>query len=290
MVKKPAEGHMSNRILIIGASGFIGQIFYKELLSYFDVYGTYTHQQENFERNQVFFEFDCENHSIETILRSVQPSFIISCFKGPIPAILKTHKILNEYCIATNSKILYVSSAKVFDAKGKFPSYEKDTPLSESEEGRKHIAVEKCIFDLPKTYYAILRLPMILGVNAPLILQLKQAIKHHASFEVFPNLIISATTTKKLAQQIHYIINKKLFGIFHLSSQDVTHHDDLFMEISSKLSNKTPIFKKVFSSNEDQFLAILPKENKLPKNYKISIEEVIAESTLMDEIMTLKKE
>ena len=39
----------------------------------------------------------------------------------------------------------------------------------------------------------------------------------------------------------------------------------------------------------DRYLAILPKENKLPQNYRITIEEVISDSTLKDEITTLKK-
>ena len=66
------------------------------------------------------------------------------------------------------------------------------------------------------------------------------------------------------------------------------HHNELFEDISEKLNHKKPIFKSVFSSNQDQYLAILPKINVLPKNYHISIEEVIADSVLKDEIETLK--
>ena len=105
---------------------------------------------------------------------------------------------------------------------------------------------------------------------------------------MFPSLIVSATTQSKVAQQIHYIINKDLNGIFHLSSEDVMHHDELFRDISEKISHKKPIFKNVFSRNDDHFLAILPKVNLLPKNYRITLEEVIADSTLKDEIITLK--
>ena len=39
-----------NTILILGASGFIGNVLYKELLSYFDVYGTYC-QNTDFKDN-----------------------------------------------------------------------------------------------------------------------------------------------------------------------------------------------------------------------------------------------
>ena len=131
-------------------------------------------------------------------------------------------------------------------------------------------------------------MPIVLGVNSPRIVQLKKASQHKADFEVFPNLIVSVTTASKIAQQVHYIINKNKFGIFHLASNDVIHHNDLFEEISEKLSLQNIIFKQIFQSNEDAYLAILPKDNKLPRNYRTTVSQVIDECTLNEEIDSLK--
>ena len=121
------------------------------------------------------------------------------------------------------------------------------------------------------------------------ILQVRQAIKHQAVFDVYPNLIISITTANTIAQQIHYIINKELTGIFHLTSNDLVHHQDLFTEICEKISNKTPIFKSIYNSNDDQYLAILPKHNILPTNYQTTVADVVENSTLED-LITLKNQ
>ncbi|MEM7087603.1 MAG: sugar nucleotide-binding protein [Bacteroidota bacterium] len=276
-------------VLILGASGFIGNVLYRELLSYFDVYGTYANQEGVFSDNQVFYEYKVEEGGLEVILAHLQPTLIISCLRGAFKAQYQAHETLVEYVTATNAKLLLLSTANVFDGKGEFPSYENDLPFAESDYGKFKISLEKLVQTLPKKYYVILRLPLVLGVNSPRIFQLKQAIKHQAAFEVFPNLIISITTANKVAQQVHYIINKELCGIFHLSSKDMVHHEDLFREISEKISEKTPIFKSVFSSNEDTYLAILPKKNKLPKTYHITVAEVIDDSTLKEEIITFKK-
>ena len=91
-----------------------------------------------------------------------------------------------------------------------------------------------------------------------------------------------------MAQQIHYIISKKLDGIFHLASDDMVHHDDLFRDITSKIGDKKPIFKNVFRRSKNEYLAILPKKNKLPKQYRISVAKVIEDSTLSEEITTFK--
>jgi dTDP-4-dehydrorhamnose reductase len=276
-------------VLILGASGFIGNVLYRELLSYFDVHGTYANQEGIFGDNQVFHEYKVEEGGLDVILARVQPNVIISSLRGAFKAQYEAHETLIEYVTATNAKLLLLSSVNVFDGKGEFPSYENDPPFAESDYGKFKISVERLVQTLPKSNYTILRLPLVLGVNSPRMFQLKQAIKHQAAFEVFPNLIISITTASKVAQQVHYIINKELCGIYHLSSKDMVHLEDLFREISEKISEKTPIFKSAFSSNEDTYQAILPKKNKLPKTYHITVSEVIDDSTLKEEIITFKK-
>ena len=188
-----------NRILILGASGFIGNAIYKELLPYFDVYGTYRTSNLEFDDNQVFFQFDIENNDIEIILEKVNPTYIISSLRGDSNSQLKVHEQIVDYISKQeNCRILFLSTVNVFDAKSEFPSYEKDVVLAESEYGRFKISAEKIIAVLPKSKFAILRLPIVLGVNSPRILQLKKASQHKADFEVFPNLIVSITTSNKI--------------------------------------------------------------------------------------------
>jgi dTDP-4-dehydrorhamnose reductase len=51
---------------------------------------------------------------------------------------------------------------------------------------------------------------------------------------------------------------------------------------------KFPVFQQVFTRNEDSYQAILPKENRLPKNYRITVQEVIDDCTLNEEIASLR--
>ena len=50
------------------------------------------------------------------------------------------------------------------------------------------------------------------------------------------------------------------------------------LDIVEELSLKKPIFKQVFNSNNDRYLAVLPKDNKLPKNLNLTIDDVISGS------------
>lgn len=278
-----------NTILILGASGFIGNVLYRELLPYFDVFGTYNTKNEFFEQNKVFYRFCVEKDSVTKILSEVKPTYIISNIRGGFKSQLEAHREICDYVTANHeSRLLYLSSAAVFDGKFKFPSYENDKPQAESDYGKFKISVEKILLEDIPAQTVILRLPLVLGATSPKMVQLQQSIKNHATFEVFPKLIISITTANKIAQQIHYIINKNLDGIFHLASTDMIHHEDLFIEITSKIGEKLPIFKSTYNSNDDSYLAILPKINILPEIYNITVAEVIDASTLNEEILTFK--
>ena len=278
-----------NRILIIGASGFIGSALYKELSPYFDVFGTYSSQEGVYTDNQAFYRFDASNESILPILTELEPRFIISCFSTELESHLRIHRELISYCeIRPDGRLLFASSFEVFDDQQRFPSYEFDRPLAVSKRGKALFSIEKLIIEELPFQYTIFRLPLLLGVNSPLMVQLRKAIRYTASFEVFPKMVISATTDNKMAQQLHYIINQERTGIFHLASTDMVHHDDLFKEIAAKIGHKPPVFKNVFTSNEDVYQAILPKEHILPETYRVTIAEVIEFCTLNEEIITFK--
>ena len=277
------------RVLILGGSGFIGNAIYKELLSYFEVHCTYCQQSGAFSENQVFHNFCVEEDSMLLLLNKIQPTIIISVISGDQKGQFEAHQqIVNYALINLGCSVLYISSSEVFDGKFRHPSYENDNTLSETASGKFKISIEKLLLEKIPQQTAIIRLPMVLGINSPEILHLRQCIRHQATFEVFPNLVITTTTINKVCQQIHYIINQSLRGIFHLTSNDMIHHEDLFREITSKMGDKMPIFKSVFRSNEYRYNAILPKENKLPNCKQITVSQVIEECSLNEEIISIK--
>lgn len=267
-----------HRILILGASGFLGNAIYKELCSYFKTFGTYNTPNSSLEKNKHFFHYQVEQDDIIEIVEAVKPSIVISALRGDFGAQILAHKHLSEYAKSNNTKIIYLSSANVFDAYSKYPSYEFDTTLSNSIYGHFKIKIEN-IFrkQLPKKQFAIIRLPMVFGGSSPRIQEIKTALKEKEPIEIFPNLIMNVTTDSRVTQQIHYMINRNKYGIYHLGSKDLVHHDDFIKEIVTTLNHHKPSYKHVFTTNDDRYLAVLPKENKLPKHLQLFSQEVIEE-------------
>ncbi|MBE7639135.1 sugar nucleotide-binding protein [Salegentibacter sp. BLCTC] len=262
------------RILILGASGFIGNALYKELCSFFDTHGTYHTPNTGFEENHQFHQYDMETENIEILLQNVKPTVIISAIRGSFDAQINAHFEIINYILTHHCKLLFISSANVFDAFTNFPSYEYDKTLSQSVYGRFKIKIENALLRLPNHKYNILRLPMVFGHNSPRLKLIKSQIEFGQALEVFPNVVINVTEIEKLTQQIHYIINRKRQGVFHLGSSDLVHQKDFIEEVCEVLGYKNLVFKNIYNSNFDRFLAVLPKENLLPENLQVSVHQV----------------
>jgi len=265
----------NKKILILGGSGFLGNAIYKELCNYFDTYGTYCHATKPFASNKQFFRYDLEVDDIFDLLEKVRPQVIISALRGNFAAQVIAHQHLSEYVTDHECSLYFLSSANVFDAYSKYPSYETDKTLSESVFGRLKIKIENMLLRLPKNKAGILRIPMVFGNGSPRIKEMKKQTLNNEPVEVFPNLILNVSSDDKLTQQIHYLINRNKTGIYHLGSTDLVHHEDFITEIMDRVGTFNPVLKRVYTTNEDRYLAVLPKVNKLPKNLQFTYQDII---------------
>lgn len=263
------------KILILGGSGFLGNAIYKELCNYFDTYGTYFTARKRFEDNQQFFRYDMQEDDIFDVLNQVRPQLVISAVRGNFAAQIQAHQHLIEYIREHDCKLYFLSSANVFDSYTKYPSYELDKTLSDSIYGRLKIKIENMLLRLPKKKMCIIRIPMVFGKQSPRIKAMKENVLNNIPVEIFPNLIVNVTNDDKLTQQIHYLINRNKSGIFHLGSIDLVPHEEFIREVMEHIGSFNPIYKRVYTTNDERYLAVLSKENKLPKNLQIRYQEII---------------
>jgi dTDP-4-dehydrorhamnose reductase len=266
-----------HQILILGGSGFLGNAIYRELAPFFRTFATYQTPNKTFETNRHFFQYKMEEDDVIEIIEACKPSIIISALRGDFHLQTIIHEHIAEYVLNNNCKFIFISSANVFDAYSKYPSYELDKTLSNSIYGHFKIKIENMLLRLPKKKVAIIRLPMVFGAQCPRIKEIQDLIKSNEAVEVFPNLVMNVTLDTKVTQQIHYIINRDKCGIYHLGSTDLVHHDDFIKELTTKLFLSQPTYKRVYTTNEERYLAVLPKYNLLPKHLQITSDKVIEE-------------
>jgi dTDP-4-dehydrorhamnose reductase len=246
--------------------------------TFYNVHATYLRDHKEHDANQHFHQFDMEKEELSPILDLLKPKYIVSALRGNVNSQLYLHEQLIQWTLKNDARIIFLSSANVFDRFTNFPNYEYDKTLSESTYGYFKIRIENALLRLPTSKYNIARIPMIFGAQSPKIKDLKNQISLNEAVEVFPNVVINATHVDKLVQQLHYIINRKRKGIFHLGSNNLIHHSDLYSDITHAMGIENVRWKQVYDSNEDRQLSLLPKDNLLPKHLQVTIEEVVANS------------
>ena len=100
-----------HRILILGASGYVGNAIYRELCTYFETYGTYCSAHELYDNNKAFFGYDIANDDITKTLQQIKPTLIISALRGNFKAQYHAHKQVCKYVNdAPESRLLFLSS------------------------------------------------------------------------------------------------------------------------------------------------------------------------------------
>ena len=107
----------------------MGNAIYKELLPFYDVHATYFNPQKEFEDNHHFHKFDMEVDSINDLLQQLEPAFIVSSIRGNENSQLYLHDQLIAYISNHASRLIFLSSANVFDRFTNYPSYEYDKSI-----------------------------------------------------------------------------------------------------------------------------------------------------------------
>ena len=266
-------------ILILGGSGTIGNSLYKELAPYYNTFGTYYKNQ--LIKNNKFFYFNLFNNSLKSILEKIKPKLIINSLRILDFNVIKTQKAIVEYCNNNNCRLMLISGSNVFDAFHNYPSYEYDKTLSISKYGKLQIKLENLVLKLPVAKYVIVRSAIIFGYKSPRLKEIEMCIYKKKPIEIFPNTIINFSSLLRLTQQIHFIINHNLSGIFHLGSKNLISHADLIEKIINSSYFIKPIFKHIYSSNEINYLALLNKKNKLPIHLEYDVSQGLLDLELI---------
>lgn len=263
------------KVLILGASGLVGNALIKQLSNDFDVYGTYNTNNTLPEGKAYKLNVEDAN-SVSDILNDINPLMVISCLRGDFDSQLIIHEKVARYLIAKGGKLYFCSTANVFDNVINSPKYETDMVDASSDYGKFKIECENLLEGiLDKENLCILRLPMIWGKDCIRLNNLREKLKHNEKVDIYTNLYMTNNYDVMLAKQIHYIMTNNLYGKFHLATKDVIRHDDFMLELITRLGYKKPKMKEHTLSEEKYFLAVVSNRTEIPDEYHIKNEDII---------------
>lgn len=264
------------KILILGASGFVGNTIFNVLDKDHDVYGTYFSQIHKYADMKKMYHLDISKYGqIEQIMEETSPQVIISCLRGDFQNQLKIHRKAAEYIYnLSGSKLIYLSTANVFDALDTSSHTENEAMSSESEYGNFKISCENTLTEILGEKAIIIRIPFIWGKDSPRLKKLILDIQNGASVTVWSNLLTNHTTDIQIAAFTQAIIDKDMKGIFHVGSDKPCSYVEFIKALILKLQLPMPVFE-FEELPYKSYLAVLSGRSDIPAPLKMTNKDII---------------
>lgn len=283
---------MKSKILIIGASGLLGNSLMKffSTKKNFSIFATirsantFNTLNDCFNNCNIFTGIDVEkNNDLESVFSKVIPNIVINC----VGVIKQSEEITNNFkVISINSllphyllnlstrysaRFIHFSTDCVFSgSRGNYN--EDDLPDAQDLYGRSKL--------LGEVYYgnSITLRTSIIGheLNSTKSL-VDWFLSKNENVEGYKKAIFSGLTTFEIARVIHdYVINKDLVGLYHLSADPISKYELLLLikDIYGKTINVIPDDKKVAVNRSLDSSRFRKATGFLPKSWPLMIKEM----------------
>lgn len=206
-----------NRVLIVGAGGYVGAGLYVELKNSFDTIGA-SHRRN---ASDIYFDITKEAtwrnvnwHNVDSVLLLAAKSNIAWCAQNKKEANfvnVDSTKRLLDYLVSIGKHVLWFSSSQAFDPLS--PSgFARNNFEAPNFYGQSKLIVENYIKDNhPKV--AIVRVSKVIGKAFPLFDKWIASVKSCSRIEVFQDHFCSPVSVAWLALRIEHIIRNRGGGV-----------------------------------------------------------------------------
>lgn len=263
------------KVLVLGASGFIGKTLCQILSSDYEVYGTY-HENKIKPEGTMMVKLDLSvDDSILNVLSTVEPDVVISSLRGDFAYQMEAHRYMASWLKEKGSRLFYLSTANVFDGKPNKAHGESEPTGSVSDYGKFKIKCEEMLHKELGPLVTILRLPMVFGNEAKRVHDIREGLKRGGPLIVQRDFYLTLHLDTVLAKQIAYLIENDISGVLHLGSQDVVGYDVAMSMLKKQLGHEH--VKLIYERIQDQpyYLALKTEKSVLPIDLMVSAEQVV---------------
>jgi len=280
---------MKLRILIVGASGFIGYHIFEEFSKHHQVAGTfYSHSTNNF----IYLDVK-DKMEINEVLTSFSPDVIIYTAYNPNVEYCETHPDetwevnvkgtanIIEVIKKIGAKFIFFSSDYIFDGK-EGPYLEEDRPNPINVYGRQKLESEELIRENLMDYL-IIRTTVVFGWERNgknFIMQMIYSLRSGEKMKVPEDQFGTPTYVKNLCIATRELIEKEKVGIYHIAGKDLISR-----------YNFARIAAKVFALDENLLIPVSSSEFRekvtIPINAGLKIEK--AQNELETDLLEVKE-
>lgn len=262
---------MKKKVLLIGGSGLVGQAVAEALGDDYQMIPTAGHHDPE---NGYRLTAEEPNKLVE-ILNREGPDIVVSSIHGNYQAQTSFHKALADRLAEKKKRLLYMSTANVFDGNLSQPWSEDDPPMPKSDYGSFKRDCEAMLSRLLGDQLIIFRLAAVWSFDCPRVQQLKLHSQNRAPHCTYPNYMINVTLAKQIGGYAKYVLDHDLHGIFHIGTTDMVDYFSFEKMVCRALNIEFPQFVTEAAA-EKVFFAVLPSRTEIPDDLQMTVSDVLS--------------
>lgn len=263
---------MEKKVLLLGSTGLVGRAIQKALEGDYQIIPAAGHRKPE--------DGYClpaqEPERLLEILRQEKPEIVISTIRGEYQAQMAFHETLADWMAGEEKRLLYLSTANVFDGDFSRPWTETDTPRPESDYGIFKRDCEEILRKKLGTQLIIFRLSTVWAPDCPRIRLLADHAQSGKPHHTWMGDQVNITLARQIGDYAKYVLKHDLRGIFHVGTTDTVDYFTFEKTVCEALGIGEPTFE-IEETGMEAYQAVLPGRREIPDALQMTVTQVLQE-------------
>ena len=259
------------KLLLLGASGLVGQTLVDALRETYRIIPAAGRQTP-----EGGYRLPAEEPDrLLEVLEREDPEIVVSAIRGSYQAQTVFHERTAAWMAGKNKRLLYVSTANVFDGDLSRPWTEADPPCPESEYGVFKRDCEELLRKKLGDQLVIFRLAAVWSPDCPRIHALRTHSRNGELHHTYRGDAVNITLARQIGDYAKYVLDHDLRGVFHVGTTDMTDYFDFEKMVCDVLRIPLPEFETEEPEGQ-AYQAVLPARREIPDELQLTIAQVLA--------------
>ena len=213
--------------------------------------------------------------ALKEVLLREDPDVVISSVRGDYPAQITFHRALAEWLAGRGEKrLLYMSTANVFDGRLTQPWTEADPPAPESDYGIFKRDCEAMLEERLGERLSVFRLPSVWSEDCPRVRMLERHSRSGEPHHTWRGDTVNVALARQVGDWARYVLGHGLRGIFHVGTTDMADYFAFEKMVCEALGIPEPVFE-IEEVGWEAYQAVLPGREEIPGELQMTVAQVL---------------
>lgn len=261
---------MEKKVLLLGSTGLVGRAVGNALREDYQIIPAGGHQ-----RPEGGYCLPAEEpERLAAVLDRERPEIVISTIRGDFQQQMAFHEALADLLAGGEARLLYVSTANVFDGDLSRPWLEADTPRPESDYGVFKRDCEAMLGEKLGARLVIFRLPSVWAPDCPRIRRLKASSRSGEPHHTIRGDAVNVVLARQIGDYAKYVLEHELRGIFHVGTTDTADYFAFEKMACDALGIPKPVFE-IEETGMEAYQAVLPGRRDITDALQMTVAQVL---------------